>query len=199
MMLDTYARNFVQPMFNKIAVLLKKIGLRPNHLTVSALIFGIGTGISIFFHNYWLALLLLWGSGLLDVLDGSLARLESKSSIWGGFMDIIFDRVVETGILISIAFVYPDSQLALVILLSAIVFCISVFLTVGALVEKKGIKEFYHQTGVTERTETFIFFSLILLLPGFRLFWLYLFAGLIYFTGIQRFIEAYRLFGKHSN
>ena len=198
-MLDTHGRNFIQPLFNKIATFLKRIGIKPNHLTVSALIFGVGTGISIYFHYYWLALFLLWGSGILDVLDGSLARLERKSSIWGGFMDIIFDRVVETIILISIALVYPDSRLALVILLSSIVFCISVFLTVGALVEKRGIKEFYHQTGVTERTETFIFFTLILLLPGFRVFWLYLFAGLIYFTGIQRFIEAYRLFGKQSN
>ncbi len=195
-MIDTHARKYFQPIFNKTAKLLYSIGVSANHVTIAALILGVSSGVSIYFKHPLIAVILLWLSGLMDVLDGSLARMSQKSSAWGGFIDLIFDRTVETAVIISYALAFPDTQIGMVVLLSSIIFSISIFLTVGALAEKKGIKEFYHQAGVTERTETFIFFTLFFLLPGQRFFWIYLFAGLIYFTGIQRFVEAYNIFGK---
>lgn len=198
-MLDTHARRYIQPVFDKTGKLIYNLGMTPNQLTVLALVSGVGSGVSFYFGQSLLAVALLWLSGLLDVLDGSVARLSNSSSAFGGFMDLIFDRTVETVVIISYGLVYPDSLLALVVLLSSIVFCISIFLSVGAIAEKRGMKEFYHQAGVTERTETFIFFTLFFLFPGFRIFWIFLFAGLTYFTGLQRFIEAYRLFGREEN
>ncbi|AZR72146.1 hypothetical protein BBF96_01290 [Anoxybacter fermentans] len=195
-MLDTHARHLLQPLFDKTAYVLYRIGIKANQLTIMALVIGVGAGVSFYFGHPWLAVVLLWLSGLMDVLDGSLARLGKESSAWGGFMDIIFDRTVETAVIIFYGLVFPDARMGLVVLLSSIVFCISIFLTVGALAEKRGIKEFYHQAGITERTETFIFFTLFFLFPTLRNFWIYLFAILIYFTGGQRFVEAYRLFGK---
>lgn len=197
-MLDTHARHLVQPIFNHTANFLYKLGLRANHLTITALLTGIGAGVSIAFGLSWLAVGLLWFSGLMDVLDGSLARLAKSASAWGGFIDLIFDRTVETMVILCYALAYPDTRFGLVVLLSSIIFCISIFLTVGALAEKKGIKEFYHQAGVTERTETFIFFTLMFIFPSLRLIWIYLFAFLIYFTGGQRFVEAYRIFGRQE-
>lgn len=198
-MLDTHARHLVQPLFNRSAKFLFKIGLRADHLTVMALFTGIGAGVSIYLGQPWLAVALLWFSGLMDVLDGSLARFAKASSAWGGFIDMIFDRTVETAVVLGYGLAYPDTCFGLVVLVSSFFFCISIFLTVGALAEKRGVKEFYHQAGVTERTETFIFFTLMFIFPHLRLVWIYLFAALTYFTGGQRFMEAYQIFGKQES
>ena len=69
----------------------------------------------------------------------------------------------------------------------------TIFLTVGALSEKKGVKSFYYQAGVAERSEGFIFFSLMILFPGYLRIITNIFSILITVTAIQRFLEAKRL------
>jgi archaetidylinositol phosphate synthase len=81
-------------------------------------------------------------------------------------------------------------------LMGSIIFSMTVFLTVGALSEKKGIKSFYYQAGLLERTEGFVFFSLMLLLPGYLVPLTYLFVALEIFTALQRLYEAHRLFAE---
>ena len=66
-------------------------------------------------------------------------------------------------------------------------------LTVGALSEKKGVKSFYYQAGVVERSEGFIFFSLMILIPSYLGIITNIFSILIIITAIQRFLEAKRL------
>lgn len=69
----------------------------------------------------------------------------------------------------------------------------TIFLTVGALSEKKGVKSFYYQAGVVERSEGFIFFSLMILIPSYLGIITNIFSILIIITAIQRFLEAKRL------
>ena len=69
----------------------------------------------------------------------------------------------------------------------------TIFLTVGALSEKKGVKSFYYQAGVAERSEGFIFFSLMILIPSYLGIITNIFSILIIITAIQRFFEAKRL------
>ena len=59
--------------------------------------------------------------------------------------------------------------------------------------EKKGIKSFYYQAGVAERSEGFIMFSLIILLPKYILFFTNIFSFIIFITIIQRIVEAKKL------
>ena len=69
----------------------------------------------------------------------------------------------------------------------------TIFLTVGALSEKKGVKSFYYQAGVAERSEGFIFFSLMILIPSYLGIITNIFSILIIITAMQRFLEAKRL------
>ena len=69
----------------------------------------------------------------------------------------------------------------------------TIYLTVGALSEKKGVKSFYYQAGVAERSEGFIFFSLMILIPSYLGIITNIFSILIIITAIQRFLEAKRL------
>ncbi|RDY66633.1 CDP-alcohol phosphatidyltransferase family protein, partial [Halobacillus trueperi] len=57
----------------------------------------------------------------------------------------------------------------LLLLSTSIIVSITIFLVVGAVSEKAGIKSFYYQAGVAERTEGFLLFSLMILFPQFLL------------------------------
>ena len=69
----------------------------------------------------------------------------------------------------------------------------TVFLTVGALSEKKGMKSFYYQAGLAERTEGFILFTMMVLIPSWLVWTTSFFIFVEIFTGIQRMLEAKRL------
>ena len=68
----------------------------------------------------------------------------------------------------------------------------TIFLTVGALSQNKGSKSFYYP-GVAERTEGFIFFTIMMLMPNNVGLISNIFAILIVITALQRMIEARRL------
>lgn len=193
-MLDTHARKYIQPFFDGLARLFFKLGVSPDTLTIFAFVLGLLSAVLLLAGYAAAALIILWISGILDVTDGSLARLTRASSKWGAVMDLIFDRTVETAIIIGFAFIDPPTRLPFVFLLSSIIFSFSIFLTVGALVGKKGEKAFYYQAGLAERTETFIFFSLMFVFPYWRIFFIVIFTIMIYITGCQRLYEAYRYF-----
>jgi archaetidylinositol phosphate synthase len=69
----------------------------------------------------------------------------------------------------------------------------TVFLTVGALSEKHSEKSFYYQPGLAERTEGFIFFSLMMIMQKHISIIAILFALTIFYTAAQRVIEAKKI------
>lgn len=192
-MIDTHGRKYVQPLFDKLADGLIKLKLTPIHVTIIAFAIGIVSNIVLYFGYYIVAVTLLWLSGLFDVLDGTVARKTGHSSDLGAFLDITFDRIIEIGIIIALALSQPELSTMLVVLASSIVITMTIFLTVGNFAENKGKKSFYYQAGVAERTEGFIFFSLMILVSQYRIVIGYVFAATILFTAGQRFVEGIKL------
>lgn len=192
-MLDTHARKWVQPIIGHTAKQLVKWGLTANQVTWIAFLMGATSGLFIYLNMPIQAVLLLWLSGYLDAVDGSMARLKKQTSAWGTLLDITFDRLVELSIIIGLAVLYPDARFLLLLLTASIVFSMTIFLTVGALTEKQGMKSFYYQAGVAERTEGFILFTLMILLPHWLLWTTALFLAVEIFTGLQRMMEARRI------
>jgi phosphatidylglycerophosphate synthase len=188
-MIDTRFRKHVQFLFNFLASLCARLGVSPNQLTVIGFLLGIASAVSILWGALFPALILLWISGLFDVLDGSLARIKGTSSALGAFMDMIFDRVVEVLFVIFFALVYPESSLAVMAFLGAVIFNFSTFMLAGNLFQNAGEKSMHYDTGLAERTETFIVFSLMLLMPAYGVWILWVFDALILWTGVTRFIK----------
>lgn len=189
-MLDTHARSFVQPVIERAARHLSAWGVTPNAATSVAFATGLFAAAAFGLAFPKTALVLLWLSGFLDTVDGTLARLTGRTSPLGTLFDLVADRVVEVAFIVAAALRVPDSRLACVFLLGSIVFSFSVFLIVGMLSEKQGEKSFYYQAGLAERTETFLIFSAAIVLPDRVSFIFYLFAAAIIFTGAQRLREA---------
>ncbi len=71
--------------------LLHRNSFRPNQLTFSALFLSV-LAIPAFIHSFWLGGLTVLIAGVLDTLDGALARKAGQASPSGAFLDSVLDR-----------------------------------------------------------------------------------------------------------
>lgn len=197
-MLDTRGRRYVQPIVNYSADRFLSWGLTANNVTVISFLIGVTSGLFVYFEQTVIALLVLWFSGFLDVVDGTMAR-KTKPSSFGTVLDVSFDRLVEISVILGLAFRYPDAMWVLLLLSVSIIYCMTIFLTVGAVSEKQGVKSFYYQSGLAERTEGFILFSLMIIFTDHLILIGLIFLAVEIITSLQRLIEAKVILGKHAD
>jgi len=198
-MLDAHGRKHFDLLFDRTASCFLVWGLNPNQVTAAALAVGLCSGLTLYLGFPLPAVALLWLSGFLDAVDGSMARQSETSSLTGALFDIVSDRIVELSIFWALALLYPGCLYAMLGLLTAVLLSMTVFLTTGMLVDKTSGKSFYYQAGLMERTEGFIASSLMMLLPQWLtpLAWLY--TALIGVTVVQRLAEAVRLLNQQKH
>ena len=192
-MLDTHGRKYVEPIIESVANAFINRNISANKVTVLAFVLGISSGGWILLGQPLIATAVLWISGLLDAVDGAIARKTGTSSSWGALMDITFDRIVELSVIISLAVLYPQARLVLIMLTGSIIISMTVFLTVGALSKNTKNKAFYYQAGLAERTEGFIMSSLMMLFSNHIIIITIVYFLAILFTAGQRLKEAYEL------
>ncbi len=186
-MIDSKARHIFQPAFDRIGKGLVSMKISPNQITIVAFVLGLCVGPAVILNKLGIALMLLWISGFLDVLDGSVARLTGKSSKAGAFMDLIMDRMVEASLIIGFAISFPQYSFMYILFLTMVIFNFSTFMAAGALYQNTGNKSMHYDVGLIERTETFIFFSLMLIIPYYTNWILMVLNILILYTGLIRF------------
>ena len=192
-MLDTHGRKYVEPIIESVANAFINRNISANKVTVLAFVLGISSGGWMLLGQPLIATAVLWISGLLDAVDGAIARKTGTSSSWGALMDITFDRIVELSVIISLAVLYPQARLVLIMLTGSIIISMTVFLTVGALSKNTKNKAFYYQAGLAERTEGFIMSSLMMLFSNYIIIITIVYFLAILFTAGQRLKEAYEL------
>lgn len=192
-MLDTHGRKAVQPAILAIGTRMAKWDIHPNWITLAAFLLGISAAVAIIAGNALLGVLLLWSSGLLDALDGTVARLLKKTSAFGTLLDLVLDRAVEMAFILAVVHVSPNATWSCLVLMMTILLSMTVFLSVGAIAANTGEKTFRYQTGIMERTEGFIGLSAMALLSDQAANIALLMAMLIFITAIQRMIEAKEL------
>lgn len=79
--------------------------LKPNHISLLGLLSSLLAGISFAFYPFMGGFFTLL-TGLLDTLDGSLARALGQSRKFGAFLDSVLDRYTELIIYIGIWFYF---------------------------------------------------------------------------------------------
>src|SRR5438132_990143 len=152
-------------LLDALARRLGAAGLTPDVLTYAALACGVGAGALFWLDHGWLALLALAVSGLLDALDGRVARLGPGPTPWGGVLDLTFDRVVEAAVLLGIAVPRPHLHLPALVLAATWYVNLCVFLAVGAASERHPAKVIYYPPGLLERSEGLLFALIVIALP----------------------------------
>jgi CDP-diacylglycerol--glycerol-3-phosphate 3-phosphatidyltransferase len=82
--------------------LLIRTGLKPNAVSSLAFSSGLMAGVLLAVSPFWGGWATL-ASGLLDTLDGALARRQNRQSPQGAFLDSVLDRYVDGFLLLGLA------------------------------------------------------------------------------------------------
>lgn len=90
----------------------------PNSLTLTSLVFCAGSGLAIGTGHLATAGWLYVGAGMLDVLDGRLARATGLQSKAGAFLDSVTDRWGELVVFAGFAWFLRDSAWLLAVMLA---------------------------------------------------------------------------------
>lgn len=149
------------------ARILFRIGVTANVATIAAVIIGVLAGVAFATGRVSLGILLLALSAILDALDGTIAReFGGASTPFGGVMDLSFDRVVEAVVIIGIVWRHRELDFYALLLVASWYVNITVFLAVGAAMERTGPKLIDYPPGILERTEALIFFAVLALVSS---------------------------------
>lgn len=82
--------------------LLVKTGISPNAITFLSFLFGIAAAVSFAFGTFILGSILLIISAILDLADGSVARVTGKKTLFGAFIDWIADKYIDGLVLLAV-------------------------------------------------------------------------------------------------
>ena len=164
--------------------------ISPRSITLLALAFGIAVLPFLVLEMPYFAIACLAFSGYLDTLDGTLARMHKATSPQGAVLDIISDRVVEAAVIIGLFLVAPlERALPTLLMLASVLVCITSFLVVGIFTQNRSEKSFNYSPGLMERTEAFVFFAAMILIPSFFIPLAYLFTLLVFYTAWRRVFQ----------
>ena len=185
-----------KPWFNSIFLsplvsTLARCGIKkPNVITGTGCLLGVMVVPSLAYGYKFLAVMLILLSGIMDVLDGAIARKVNCTSSAGAIYDIVGDRVVEFAIILGLFLIAPEQRaLDSILMLGSILLCVTSFLVVGIVDEAESEKSFYYSPGLMERPEAFIFFIAMILMPQAYAVLAKLFTGLVLYTAAYRVWE----------
>ncbi|MGH9121249.1 MAG: CDP-alcohol phosphatidyltransferase family protein, partial [Acidimicrobiales bacterium] len=137
-----------------------------------------------------IGMLLLIGSALPDLFDGSLAKASGRSSPRGAFFDSVGDRVSDTVILAGFAWYAQDRFGHHAALVPLAVLGVSQLVSyVRAKADTLGIDA---KGGLMERGERVFVLCFALKFPADMLWLLWVIVGLSFLTAAQRFVKVWR-------
>nr|MDO8099877.1 CDP-alcohol phosphatidyltransferase family protein [Candidatus Njordarchaeota archaeon] len=94
-------RTIFRPIVNSMAVLLIHLRLTPNMVTILGALLATMTPFLMGSGEYIPFGLIVFLVGILDGVDGAIARIKKETSKWGGFLDSTLDRYGDCMILIA--------------------------------------------------------------------------------------------------
>ena len=197
-MLDPWTSQQVRYPLNYLARHLKHLDISPDQVTIAGFFLGMTALPLIWTRHYTLALVAILINRILDGVDGALARMTEPTDA-GGFLDITLDFIFYSGVVAGFALANPgENALAAALLIFSFVGTGSSFLAFSTMASKNRIpsvtyphKSLYYLGGITEGTETLLFFVLILLSPQKFPFFAAVFSLLCWVTTILRICGGY--------
>jgi len=99
---------------------LARAGVSPNVLSLIGLCGMLGVALILALGHQRLGGLLIIPVGLLDALDGALARSTGKTSLFGAFFDSTLDRFAEIALYLGLLYLYRQDAMAIILVYLAI-------------------------------------------------------------------------------
>ena len=134
-----------------VASPLVRAGVSPNHITVAGMLLSLAAGIFFAAGAIFWGGMLLWASGLMDPIDGTVARLSGKVTRFGALFDSTLDRYSEFFIFFGLMFYFRGGRMLIVVMLALMGSIMVSYIKARA--ESLGQKEF---RGLMQRPERII-------------------------------------------
>jgi len=198
-------RYFFKPLVNQIAKGFIRIGITPNLATIIMFCFSILSFIVIiFYRNLLFFSILVFITGIMDGVDGAIARLTNRITIFGGFFDSIMDRTSEFFIFLGL-YIYNQDQILwncfdmkVIIFISFLASIMISYTRTRAEVIFKGDFDI----GLMARSERLFYIVIISLISSFYnlfILFLFIFMWLVLGTFLFRLIKIYYMIKKSDN
>jgi phosphatidylglycerophosphate synthase len=176
-------------------------GVPADRITIAGFAIGMAAVPALWAGWPLLALALILANRLADGLDGAVARIAGPTDR-GAFLDIALDFVFYAAIPVGFALADPEANaLAAAVLIAAFVGTGSSFLAFSVIAAKRGMtaadypaKGIYYLGGLTEGTETIVFFAVICLWPDQFATLALMFAAACTLTTLTRWVMGWRAF-----
>jgi CDP-diacylglycerol--glycerol-3-phosphate 3-phosphatidyltransferase len=186
---EDWLRRWSLVILNPIARVISRTGLTPNMLTLIGFVLNVGVAIVLAQGYIPLGGALLLLASLFDSLDGTLARLTGRKSLFGAFFDSTLDRYSEAVVYGGLLYHYMESgaRTESLLIYAAIIGSLMVSYS-RARAEGLGID---CKVGLATRVERVLILSagLILSLVTLALWLVAIFANL---TAVQRILHVRR-------
>lgn len=200
-MLDPYLRPLIDPPLRSLARRLAPLHWGADAVTLTGFGLGLAAALALALDQPLAALALFLLNRLADGLDGALARINGPTDR-GGLLDIVLDFIIY-GVM-ALAFAIRDPAMAALpaaFLLASFMGTGSSFLAYAILAGKhgrstelRGRKSFYHLGGITEGSETIVFFAICLAQPEWFIWLAWIFGALCWLTTLGRVLAGWRDF-----
>lgn len=176
-------------MANPIVTVLARTPVTPNFLTFLSFLLSAGAAALIVTANLLAAGFVFLAAGLLDMLDGALARRTNRVTRFGAVLDSTLDRLAEGVVLLGILFLYADEGSISGILLAGAVMLTSMLVSyIKARAEAAG---FECTVGIFTRPERIVVLALGLFVNQLEIA-LSVIAAFSLFTAGQRLVYVWR-------
>lgn len=110
-------RKQVDTVLHPVVSRLARLPLHANQWTLAGAILGLACGVALLCKLWWTGLILLVVRGIVDHVDGYVARHRNQRSTFGAVMDDVSDRwvlgIVYTGGCLALQHVYPHVLIVL--------------------------------------------------------------------------------------
>lgn len=198
-MLDTFFIKSLKHPLRLTALVIDKLGVKANWITLLGFIIGMMVLPALYFGNTSLALIFVVINRVMDGLDGAVARVQGPTDL-GGYLDITLDFIFYSAVIFGFALMNPvDNALAASFLIFSFMGTGSSFLAFAIMAEKRkierleyGRKSLYFLGGLAEGTETIVFLILICLFPSYFAIMAYAFGVICWITTATRIYAGYR-------
>jgi CDP-diacylglycerol--glycerol-3-phosphate 3-phosphatidyltransferase len=188
------ARRSVARFIDPVARFLLRLKITPDAITWFGCLATVAVSAAFLARGDFLIGAILYGAfSLIDLVDGTMARMLGSTGSWGAFLDSTLDRVSDSAVLCALIYYYvtSDGEHKVLIVSAAIVSLVMSLMTSYIRAKAESL-DAECKVGIAERAERNIILWVALLISGIfldvMLYALILLALLTTITVIQRLL-----------
>lgn len=187
--LSDWAHEWAAILFAPVAGFLERLNISPNAITVLGAVFSLSASVFLALGRWPAAIGLILVGGLLDGVDGLLARQAQKTSRFGAFLDSVLDRWSDSAIFLGLLAWYSRAGMHLQEVLSGVALASSLLVSyTRARAEGVGAQ---CSRGLFTRLERYTALVAGLVLNQMTIA-LWILASLSTFTALQRIYHTWK-------